>query len=151
MGQTRFPSTHEPDQGDPNAGFATGRRDLHRLDGGPTLATTLLCGFGRIPHLLWALHPDMRTRVWSGPSFSSQEFEGMWRWENRPQTPLCGKRMQLETGATQGKHDSGTCPPPGHTPSHPQVSGGHKVAAQDNSERRNQKRLRYLGQEPRPF
>lgn len=75
--------------------------------------------------------------------------------ETRPQTPLCGKRMQMKTGATQGKHVSGTCPPPGHTISHPQVPaaspGGHKVAVQENSERRNQNRLHNLGKEPRPF
>lgn len=66
VGQARVPSTHEPGQGDPNAGFTTSQWDFHRVDDDPTLATTLLCDFGRISPLLWALLPDMCTRVWSG-------------------------------------------------------------------------------------
>lgn len=65
VGQTRFPSTHEPDQGDPNAGFTTGDETSTVRTAAP-LWPRPCCGFGRIPHLLWALLPDMRTRVWSG-------------------------------------------------------------------------------------
>lgn len=49
MGQTRFPSTHEPDQGDPNAGFTTGRRDLPRLGAAPPWPPPCCVALGESP------------------------------------------------------------------------------------------------------
>ena len=95
VGQARVPSTHEPGQGDPNAGFTMSQWDFHRLDGDPLWPPLCCVALGESlpfsePYFLTCAQEFGQGHMTEFDFMfvvSSQEFVGTWRWRPglRPQ------------------------------------------------------------------